>query len=151
MDQLLRRGHRDVAVLDISAVALDEARGRLGDPECVEWIERDLLVWEPSRRWSVWHDRAVLHFLVDDDDRASYVGLLRRSLDPGGAFVVGVFAEDGPTECSGLPVRRSSAVDLVELFGDVEIVAQLRHVHRTPGGTDQPFNWFAGRQRLAGC
>jgi SAM-dependent methyltransferase len=148
VDHLLRRGHRDVAVLDVSAVALDEARSRLGDPEGVEWIERDLLVWEPLRRWSVWHDRAVLHFLVDDEDRSAYVELVCRTLEPGGAFVVGVFAEDGPTSCSGLPVRRSSAVELVELFGDIEIVAQLRHVHRTPGGADQPFNWLAGRQHV---
>jgi SAM-dependent methyltransferase len=148
VDHLLERGHREVAVLDVSSVALQEARRRLGDPEGVEWIERDLLIWEPPRRWAVWHDRAVLHFLVDDDDRASYVGVLRHALEPGGAFVIGVFAEDGPTECSGLPVRRSTADELVDLLGDVEVVAQLRHVHRTPGGVDQPFNWLAGRLRV---
>jgi SAM-dependent methyltransferase len=147
VDHLLERGHCDVAVLDVSAVALGEARDRLGDPPTVEWINRDLLVWEPSRRWSVWHDRAVLHFLVDDGDRARYVELLRRTLEAGGAFVIGVFAEDGPTECSGLPVRRSSAAELVDLVGDVEVVAELRHHHRTPGGADQPFNWLAGRLR----
>ena len=145
VDHLLERGHRDVAVLDVSAVALSEARFRLGDPGWVEWIERDLLSWEPPRRWSVWHDRAVLHFLVDDDHRAAYVRLLRHTLEPGGAFVIGVFAEDGPTECSGLAVRRSTADELMDLLGDVEVVAQLRHVHRTPGGIDQPFNWLAGR------
>ena len=147
VDHLLQRGHREVAVLDVSAVALDKARRRLGDPVGVEWIERDLLIWEPPHHWSVWHDRAVLHFLVDDDARTSYVSLLRRTLNPGGAFVIGVFAEDGPTECSGLPVRRSTAEELVGLVGDVEVVAELRHVHRTPGGSDQPFNWLAGRLR----
>lgn len=145
VDHLVERGHRELAVLDVSAVALRETRDRLGDPLGVEWIENDLLVWEPSRRWSVWHDRAVLHFLVDDGDRSRYVDLLRRALEPGGAFVIGVFAEDGPTECSGLPVRRTTAAELVDLVGDVEIVTQLRHVHHTPGGTDQPFNWLAGR------
>jgi SAM-dependent methyltransferase len=145
VDHLLERGHREVAVLDISAVALREARERLGDPQRVEWIEQDLLVWEPPRQWAVWHDRAVLHFLVGDNDRASYVDLMRRTLTPAGAFVLGVFAEDGPTECSGLPVRRSTAQELVDLVGDVQVVAQLRHVHNTPGGVDQTFNWLAGR------
>lgn len=147
VDHLLKRGHRDVTVLDVSSVALSEARGRLADPAGVEWIERDLLTWQPPRRWSVWHDRAVLHFLVDDDDRASYVRLLRRSLDPRGAFVIGVFAEDGPAECSGLPVRRSTTGELVDLVGDAEVVSESRHVHRTPGGVEQPFNWLAGRLR----
>jgi hypothetical protein len=73
----------------------------------------------------------------------------RHALEPGGAFVIGVFAEDGPTECSGLAVRRSTADELVDLLGDVEVVAQLRHVHRTPGGIDQPFNWLAGRVRVS--
>ena len=147
VDHLLERGHTDVAVLDLSAVALREAQRRLEDPDGVEWIERDLLVWEPERRWSVWHDRAVLHFLTDDDDRASYLTRLRHALEPRGAFVIGVFAEDGPTECSGLSVRRSTPEELTELVGDVEVVAELRHVHRTPGGADQPFNWIAGRPR----
>ena len=147
VDHLLEQGHTDVAVLDLSAVALREAQRRLGDPEGVEWIDDDLLVWEPMRRWSVWHDRAVLHFLTDDEDRISYVARLRRALEPGGAFVIGVFAQDGPTECSGLPVRRSTPEELVELVGDVEVVAELHHVHRTPGGADQPFNWIAGRLR----
>jgi cyclopropane fatty-acyl-phospholipid synthase-like methyltransferase len=148
VDHLLERGHCELAVLDVSAVALSETRDRLGDPEDVEWIERDLLDWEPSRRWSVWHDRAVLHFLVSDNERASYIDLMRQTLTPTGAFVIGVFAEDGPSECSGLPVRRSTArelVDLVGLVGDVEVVVQLRHAHRTPGGVDQTFNWLAGR------
>lgn len=145
VDCLLQRGHRDVAVLDVSSVALSEARARLADPVGVEWIEGDLLAWGPVRHWSVWHDRAVLHFLVDADDQASYVRLLRRTLQTGGAFVIGVFAEDGPAECSGLPVRRSNPSELVEMVGDVEVVAELRDVHSTPGGIDQPFNWLAGR------
>lgn len=148
VDHLFERGHRELAVLDVSEVALRAARDRLGDPPGVEWIDHDLLLWEPARRWSVWHDRAVLHFLVDDDDRSRYVGLLRRTLEPGGAVVIGVFAEDGPTECSGLPVRRSGAAELADLMGgvgEVEIVTQLRRVHHTPGGIDQPFNWLAGR------
>jgi SAM-dependent methyltransferase len=147
VDHLVERGHRELAVLDVSAVALGEARDRLGDPRGVDWIEQDLLAWEPSRHWAVWHDRAVLHFLVSDAERATYVDLMRRTLTPEGAFVLGVFAEDGPSECSGLPVRRSTPRELIDLVGDVEVVAQLRHVHRTPGGVDQAFNWLAGRLR----
>lgn len=145
VDHLLQRGHRDITVLDISSAALSAARRRLADPTGVEWISHDLLTWEPTRTWSVWHDRAVLHFLVDDEDRSSYVRQLRRALIPGGAFVIGVFAQDGPSECSGLAVRRSTPSELVELIGEAEIVAELRHVHRTPSGVDQPFNWLAGR------
>lgn len=149
VDRLLARGHGDLAVLDLSRVALETACVRLGDPEAVRWIAGDVTTWEPPRRWSVWHDRALLHFLVVDDDRAAYVRNLRRGLAPGGVIVVGAFAEDGPTECSALPVRRHAPDDLVrfvrELDLDVEVVEQRRRLHRTPRGAVQPFNWIVGR------
>lgn len=144
---LLAAGHRDLTVLDISAAALDSSRARLGDPPSVTWIEGNLLTWEPSRRWDVWHDRAVLHFLTDDQDRARYRALLHRSIGPRGVFVIGTFAEDGPTKCSGLPVRRYSAQELLDLAGNVEVVEQRRVTHLTPAGVEQPFNWIAGRIR----
>lgn len=151
VDNLIDAGHHDLGVLDVSAVALNAARDRVANNangsavDGVEWIEHDLLTWEPQRRWDVWHDRAVLHFLLDDTDREAYVDLLRQTVVPGGAFVIGVFAEDGPTHCSALPVRRYSAHDLRQLLGDVQILAEQRHVHHTPAGGDQPFRWIAGR------
>lgn len=147
VDHLLERGHTEVAVLDVSGVAMDDARARLVDPPGVAWIEADLLHWQPPRRWDLWHDRAVLHFLTSDDDRAAYVHVLRRAINPGGAFAIGTFAEDGPTHCSGLPVRRHSATELIDLLGDVEVVETRRHVHYTPTGADQAFTWVAGRIR----
>lgn len=146
VDHLLARGHRDLGVLDLSTVALDEARRRLPPDREVRWIEHDLLSWKPDRRWSVWHDRAVLHFLTADEDRATYAQLLRQTVEPHGGFVIGVFADDGPTECSGLPVRRYTPDELVELIGDdVEVVAQRHQLHCTPAGVEQSFNWLAGR------
>lgn len=59
--------------------------------------------------------------------------------------MIACFAEDGPTHCSGLTVRRNSFRDLVQLFGGIEIVEERRHIHRTPGDTEHPFNWIAGR------
>lgn len=147
VDHLLRRGHRDLTVLDISSVALDTSRARIGDPAEVSWIRHDLLTWPPTRRWGAWHDRAVLHFLVDEPDRATYGSLLRRTLEPGGAFVIGTFAEEGPTQCSDLPVRRSSVSDLVDLLGDVDLTDSRRELHRTPVGGEQAFIWIAGRLR----
>jgi SAM-dependent methyltransferase len=147
VDHLLVAGHQDVSVLDLSTVALDVARSRLGDPTQVTWVQADITTWQPTRRWDIWHDRAVLHFLTTDDARDRYRNALHQALNPGGAFVIGAFAEDGPTECSALPVRRYSPDDLVGLFPDAEIIQQRRHIHRTPGSTDQPFNWIAGRLR----
>ena len=75
---------------------------------------------------------------------------MHRSLAPEGEFVIGTFASDGPTHCSGLPVQRHDSDDLVELLGGadaVEVVAACREVHHTPSGAGQAFAWIAGRLR----
>ena len=49
-----------------------------------------------------WHDRAAFHFLTADQD--TYLEVWKRTLVPGGHAIIGTFAPDGPTGCSGLPV-----------------------------------------------
>lgn len=78
---LLAAGHRDVSVLDLSAGALDLARHRLGtDAQRVHWLVADLLHRTPSRRYAIWHDRAVLHFFTDPEQRQSYAARIREAL-----------------------------------------------------------------------
>lgn len=142
-DRLLTAGIADVTVLDISDAALRVARERLGPRGIdVSWIAHDLLAWQPPRRFDVWHDRAVFHFLTDAADRAAYRSVLRAALRPGGHVVIGTFAEDGPTHCSGLPVARYDATELGDQFPDFRTVAARREAHRTPAGVIQPFTWL---------
>ena len=146
VDHLVSRGFSDVSVLDISAVALAEAQARLSPGASVTWLRTDLLSFKPSRRYTLWHDRAVFHFLVDEADRAEYRNILMSSLAPGGYVVMGTFAEDGPEQCSGLPVARYSDSSLAEMLGDRFLVTETRREsHRTPSGAIQPFTWVAAR------
>lgn len=145
--QLVARGFEDVTVLDVSATALGEARHRAGSNTPIVWLRRDLLAWRPERRYDLWHDRAVLHFLIDEDERARYVQTMQAALAPGGSVVIGVFAEDGPDRCSALPVVRYSTGELATLLGrDFDVVATRREEHVTPGGVVQPFSWIAARR-----
>ncbi|MDE3087501.1 MAG: class I SAM-dependent methyltransferase, partial [Acidobacteriota bacterium] len=109
VDRLVAAGYGDVSVLDVSALALAESRRRLAATTAVHWLEEDVLEWRPGRRYGLWHDRAVFHFLTDDASRARYLRTLAEALVPGGAVVVGTFDADGPEQCSGLPVARYSA------------------------------------------
>ena len=146
VDHLLAAGWTDLTVLDVSAVALQSARSRVGEDAAVAWVEADVRTWRPRRRYAVWHDRAVFHFLVDAEDRAAYLRAMAEALAPGGLVVVGTFAADGPTTCSGLPVARYAADELVAAFGgSYREVARRREEHRTPSGAVQPFTWVALR------
>ena len=142
VDDLLGDGWRDVTVLDISVAALDVARQRLGAREALaRWIAGDVTRTPlPASRFDIWHDRAVFHFLTDPEDRAAYVAQVRLAVKPGGHVIVAAFGPDGPTQCSGLPVRRYSETGLHAEFGnDFQLLEHLDEAHRTPSGLIQHF------------
>ena len=146
VDRLLARGFGDLAVLDISDAALQAARLRVGDDARVAWIVGDILSWEPTRRYDLWHDRAVFHFLSGQEVE-EYREVMRRGLAPGGSVVMATFAPDGPEWCSGLPVTRYGPEQLGMALGSgFQIVEQRREVHTTPAGAVQPFTWIAARR-----
>lgn len=138
---LLAHEHGQVAVLDMSAAALDKAKARLGDrAERVRWMVGDVTILDDVGQFDVWHDRAVFHFLTDPEDRRRYTELASRTLPQGGHLVVGTFALDGPPRCSGLEVRRYDAELLrAELGPAFRLVRQAREIHTTPAGKSQPF------------
>jgi SAM-dependent methyltransferase len=149
VDRLVERGFGDVTLLDASAHALAVVRARLGDAAgAVTFVCSDVLRWRPDRRYGLWHDRAVFHFLVDDADRAAYVDLVAGAVHRGGYLVVGTFAADGPTHCSGLPVARYTTAELAAVFSaSFALVQEARDDHTTPAGGIQPFSWVALRRR----
>jgi trans-aconitate methyltransferase len=55
-ERLVARGFIDVSVLDVSAAALAEARQQAGDDAPIQWLHEDLLLWQPERRYDLWHD-----------------------------------------------------------------------------------------------
>jgi len=143
VDHLLAADYTDLTVLDLSPAALAVSQIRLGDAAGVEWIAEDLLTWQPAHRYDLWHDRAVLHFL-SGEAVATYRELLERSVAPGGCVILGTFAPDGPEQCSGLPVTRYSAADLVHFLAPTFAVIEDRHeLHTTPSGSMQAFTWVA--------
>jgi hypothetical protein len=149
VDRLLGTGFTDVTVLDISAHALDEIGRRLGPlASRATFIRRDVLAWQPERRYDVWHDRAVFHFLSDPAQRSRYVDVAEGAVRAGGTLIVATFAEDGPTQCSGLPVARYSADELADAFAaGFEPVHHEREFHETPAGTVQPLTWSILRRK----
>lgn len=149
IDQLVDQGLDCLAVLDVSGAALDRARQRLGDAAAVPtWVEADVAGDWSLKPMDIWHDRAVFHFLVEPADRERYRHHLRETLKPGGWAIVATFAADGPEKCSGLPVRRYSPELLEQELGDeFERVETRSHVHRTPWGATQSFQYSRFRRR----
>jgi len=144
---LARRGYTDITVVDVSQRGLDACADGLGAARArVRLVRADLLSWQPGRRFDVWHDRAVLHFFVDVEQRIRYVNALRAALEPGGVALIGVFGETGPDRCSGQPVMRYSAAQLAQLLGDdFALLVADTEVHVSSRGAHQRFQWAAFR------
>jgi SAM-dependent methyltransferase len=142
VDDLLDRGYTNVTVLDLSAAALDVAKGRLGSRAAqVKWICADVTDPQlPSEAYEFWHDRAVFHFLREPAARARYVSAVRRMLKPGGHIVVATFGPHGPEKCSGLDVMHFTPEALHAEFGpEFARLSDAVEMHTTPWGSEQEF------------
>lgn len=144
---LLQRGWSQVIAVDISAAALQQLAEQAGHPAGLACVVSDVLAWAPERQVSLWHDRAVFHFLVDPDDQAAYAALAARTVEPGGIVIMATFAPDGPVQCSGLPTARHDADSISAVLGPAfALVDERRIEHRTPWGAIQPFTWATLRR-----
>jgi len=150
VDDLLHDGHRFITVLDLSGSALAQSKTRLEDrADSVTWLVGDITTAElPSNHFEVWHDRAVFHFLTDDQQQRQYRDNLLTVLKPGGHLIIGAFAPEAPPKCSGLPVQRYSLELLIETLGDeLELLRQHKEMHITPGGVEQMYLYCQFRLR----
>jgi SAM-dependent methyltransferase len=148
VDALFARGHRDLTVVDIASEALAHSRRRLGASAEIAWVVADATTWLPARTFDLWHDRAVFHFLTDDAQRSSYINTATQSILPGGHLIIGTFAMDGPTMCSGLPVQQYDASSLAALFEDgFQHIHSALDDHVTPTGGHQRFTFVVLQRR----
>lgn len=134
---LLDDGFADVTALDLSFSALAAARARLGAPGAhVLWIVADIRRWQPPRKYELWYDRAVFHFLTQAEVRAAYAERVMQALHPGGQLIIAALALEGLERCSGLPVVRHDAASIGAVLGPAfRVIESRRHEHRTLAGT----------------
>jgi SAM-dependent methyltransferase len=149
VDSLLNEGYTDLTVLDISKVAIERAKIRLAkNANKINWIVSDIINFFPERKYSIWHDRAVFHFLRKEKEINSYLKSLNSGTATDGRLVLGTFAENGPTRCCALDVKRYSFNDLERKIGDqFHIDKMINSIHQTPFKTEQSFNFIQAIKR----
>jgi 2-polyprenyl-3-methyl-5-hydroxy-6-metoxy-1,4-benzoquinol methylase len=141
-DDLLSLGYENITALDISEIAVDVCKKRLGaTANRVHWLIADVTAADLRFGvYDVWHDRAVFHFLTTDEQRMAYVRNVARSVRRRGHVIVSTFGPEGPSRCSGLDVVRYNAESLHHEFGkSFRLVESSEELHQTPFGTTQQF------------
>ena len=138
-DALLELGYSDISVLDISGKALERAKKRIGSRASeIQWIESDIIKFKPLKKYSLWHDRASFHFLIDQKDIKIYTDLLEKAEVK--FLVIGTFSVNGPEKCSGLPVTQYDCISLENCFSKTFTSLECLELdHTTPFNTQQEF------------
>jgi len=141
VDYLLEDGFEHITVLDISEEALNRAKQRLGNKERkVNWIVSDIIQFEITKYFDVWHDRAAFHFLTTEQQIAKYISVVGESIKHNGYLIVGTFSDNGPKKCSGLDVKQYSEETLsAALQNDFDKIRCMMEDHITPFNTIQNF------------
>ncbi len=144
VDYLCKEGFTNLSVLDISENALASARKRLASlGKNVEWYEADVTEFNSPHQFSLWHDRAVYHFLTDKLDRIKYASVLTQVLRPGGHLIIAAFAIGGPKKCSGLDIVQYNSSKLMSELGEGLVLMEEREeIHITPTNKEQKFIYF---------
>ena len=138
VDYLLEEGYQNISVLDISENALKRAKDRLGEKSInIEWIVCDINDFNPKKKYALWHDRAVFHFLTSDIDINRYVENVKLYAEN---FIIGSFSTSGPKKCSGLDITQYDKSLLSKLFEEFMAFKKVEHInHITPFKTTQNF------------
>jgi len=107
----------------------------------------DLREFETNERYDLWHDRAVLHFLTEEEDIKRYIELVRIYLKPKGYVIVSTFSVNGPKKCNGLDVKQYSEDSMKTLFTGFEHIKSFEEEHLTSRESSQIFIWGIFRKR----
>lgn len=139
VDNLLDEGFTNISILDISGEALEKVKYRLGKrASLVKWIVSDILDFNPSIKYDLWHDRAAFHFLTEADEVRKYVNIATRHIS--GYLTIATFSDEGPDKCSGLSVKQYSEELLQkELSQGFKKIKCIKRDHTTPIQTRQNF------------
>jgi hypothetical protein len=150
VDVLLGHGAR-LVLNDISDKALGKLRDRLGleISDRAFWLHHDMAVPLPEGYPAVdlWIDRAVLHFLLEEEQVTGYFNNLRKLVKPGGLALFAEFSLEGAPTCAGLPVHRYSSHELVTRLGPgFELLREQSLIYTNPFGEPRPYVYTLHRR-----
>jgi len=145
IDCLIEQNYENITAMDISEVALQVLRMRLGSEKAslVQMLVDD--VTNPTavlelQDIAIWHDRALLHFLTEDVQRQVYLSVLKKVLRSEGYVIIAAFAKHGASKCSGLNVERYDTKSLAALLGgEFELKESVDYQYQMLSGDVRPY------------
>jgi SAM-dependent methyltransferase len=142
IEALLSKGVK-LVLNDISVEALNRVKDRLNDKgREIDWFCQDIAqpIQGTMPDVEIWIDRAVLHFLTDEDDIKGYFENVKLTLKAGGHAIFAEFSKTGAPKCAGLTLHRYSIEELSEKLGPLfKLVSHFDYTYINPNGDPRPY------------
>ena len=138
---LSEKGYRNILVNDISSTPIQNLKKELSSTSNINYIVDDLT--DPKdlnhiEMVDLWHDRAVLHFFTDKNQKKNYFNLLKRKVKRGGYVILSEFAVGGAQKCCGLEVVNYNEDMFKEGLGDsFKLLESFNFVYEHPSNGNQ--------------
>ncbi len=145
IQNLISESYSNLIATDISEVALDRAKKLLDPNEAqnVRWIADDITNPKNINQLDsidLWHDRTVLHFLIEEDQQRAYLETLKKVVRKGGFVIIAVFSLEGAKKCSGLDVKNYDHKMIEEYLGeDFKLLNHFPYLYQMPSGDLRPY------------
>ncbi|UCM99982.1 methyltransferase domain-containing protein [Sulfurimonas sp. SWIR-19] len=149
VDNLLKLGYKDITLLDTSKTSLEVVKNRVNTIH-VNYICGDILTFKTQKKFDLWHDRAVFHFLLSKKERQRYFEVLANSLKDNATAIISTFQVNGEIQCAGLDiVAYDHKKMLEELPKNLELTQSEEYTHVTPKKSEQKYIYFVIKKHSA--
>ncbi len=134
VDELIKKDC-NLILNDISQIALDKLKDRLDENDKLEFFRHDISKTFEDKNIDIWIDRAVLHFLLDEEDIKAYFLNLKSNVKKGGYVLFAEFRDGGATKCASLPIKQYSLSQLSKRLGNnFKLLKDEEFDYTTPSG-----------------
>ena len=145
IQNLIGESYSNIIATDISEVALDRAKNLVkpNETQSVRWIADDITNPKNINQLDsidLWHDRTVLHFLIEEDKQRGYLETLKKIVRKEGFVIIAVFSLEGAKKCSGLDVKNYDHNMIEEYLGeDFKLIKYYPYLYQMPSGDLRPY------------
>jgi len=152
IEKILEQGYNSIIATDISEIALSKAKEKLKTEKAklVKWIVDDITnpeyLTEPGTI-DLWHDRTMLHFLTEENQKDGYLSTLKGLVKVGGFVIIAVFSLEGAKKCSGLDVVNYDHTMISEFLGnEFDLLEHFPYLYIQPSGGERPYEYTLFRR-----
>ena len=146
---LYKEGYKNIFLSDISSYALEKSKSQFPQaPKGFFWHQLDLTKPFRLRKFNLWHDRAVFHFLKESKEQDQYKANLLNNIEKNGIAIISTFSFSGPDKCSGLEIVKYNEEKMLNVFGkEFKLMEEVEEMHITPKLRKQSFSYFVLKRK----